>query len=185
MAIGKVEKLKYIEKSDRSRSRFLTTDTENTPQIRREPTARRGLRRATARDQARQQSTVIQKDQPGSIFVVKTNTVNTLYFLTELEKGESIRDMIISHWSSSSTDAVISLYWSVSPPSEIEVTVLAGRISAQTKGNFARLLTIDMPHSTTLSLADNHIINSFGNLDRNIYFYAVSSQQYTQWTIIK
>ena len=42
MAIGKVEKLKYIEKSDRSRSRFLTTDTVNTPQITTEPTPRRG-----------------------------------------------------------------------------------------------------------------------------------------------
>ena len=179
---------KYTKKSDQTRSKYLTSPVE---QIVREPlpniVSSRNVLNESQGTVKRIEDKIIKSKQTdlSNISFVKTDTVNNLYNLTTIGAGKSIRDIIISHWSSTSTDAVISLYWSTQPKEDITATVAAGRINSISKGYVVRLLTITIPHSTTMSLKDNGIIDNFSNLSKDIFLYAISSQAYTHWTVIK
>tara|TARA_R100001086_G_scaffold154092_2_gene82173 strand:- start:870 stop:1421 length:552 start_codon:yes stop_codon:yes gene_type:complete len=175
---------KFIKKSEYRRSQF---------EVNRQVQRRTVERQVTTR-QRRRQEIVARSRQPietesvsrnDNLSFVKTDTVNTLYTLTELNPGQTLKDVVISHWNSSSNDAVISMYWSITGPAEAAATVSAGRISSQQTGNFIRIFTMDIPHASVISLEDSGITRHFGNFNKTIYFYVVSSQQYTQFTVIK
>ena len=177
-------KNKYIKKSDNRRSKFLTRADNRaikipviqSPEIR----ERRALKAAA--------SPLIQQKIKGdskSLQIVKTDTVNTVYPLVTIGANEGLKDIIVSHWSSGSTDSVISLYWSFTPIEDFTFTVSAGRISSSNPGTIARLFTMTIPHASTISLYSEGMLNSFFGFDKNLYFYAVSSVQYTHWTVIK
>lgn len=178
-------KNKFLQKSDNSRSKYVTR-TQNravqapiieTPEI----------RQAAARPitQVPGSSQNIQGGVKSSIHSIKTNTVNTVYVLARLGVGETLKDIIISHWNSGSTDSVISLYWSFTPIEDFTFTVASGRISSSTPGSITRLFTITIPHASTMSLNNEGMIKAFSGFDKTLYLYAVSSVQYTQWTVIK
>ena len=67
-------------------------------------------------------------------------TVNEVENIFTLNKGESIMDIIISHYHSSSTTSVFGLYWSSSPENELTFTVSSGVIPAVTGGTIFRLV---------------------------------------------
>ena len=112
-------------------------------------------------------------------------TVNEVENIFTLKKGESIMDIIISHYHSSSTTSVFGLYWSSSPENELTFTVSSGVITAVTGGTIFRLVTESLPTGTTLSLASSGMFNTFNNISTDIYFYSLCSVLGPELTIIK
>ena len=178
-------KNKFLQKSDNARSKYITRTQNRAVQapIIKSPEIRQAEAKSVTQVPGSFQN--IQESGKSSINSVKTNTVNTVYELTKLGNKESLKDIIISHWNSSSTDSVISLYWSFTPIEEFSFTVSSGRISSSTPGSITRLFTITIPHASTMSLNNEGMINAFSGFDKTLYLYAVSSVQYTQWTVIK
>ena len=160
-------KNKFLQKSDNARSKYITR-TQN-----------RAVQAPIIK------SPEIRQAEAKSVTQVPGSFQNTVYELTKLGNKESLKDIIISHWNSSSTDSVISLYWSFTPIEEFSFTVSSGRISSSTPGSITRLFTITIPHASTMSLNNEGMINAFSGFDKTLYLYAVSSVQYTQWTVIK
>jgi len=116
---------------------------------------------------------------------------DTVQNIFTLKKGESIKDIIISHYHSSGTATVTGLYWSAKPPGELLFNVSTGVITAigdnsleRSSGDLTRIFTDTIPSSMTTSLSDAGI-TSFQNLTIDIYFYMLCSVLGPTYTIIK
>ena len=119
-----------------------------------------------------------------TILGTKLSTANSVNNIFNLNKGESLKDIIISHYLGD-TSSVISLHWSLYPISNLTFTVSTGIITAATGGTVYRLFTDTFTSSSTLSLNSDNMFNSFVNVSKNVYFYAVCSVVGPEITIIK
>ena len=117
-----------------------------------------------------------------SISAVTMSTVNSAKLISTLVSGEILHDIIISHYSASGT-SIVGVYWSVSPPEDLTFTISSGIITAVTGGQAHRLLSESFPSNSSLSLSDS--FNSFNNISKDIYIYAVCSVLVPELTIIK
>ena len=95
------------------------------------------------------------------------------------------KDIIISHNNTTDTSTTFSLYWSIFPLSELNVVTSSGKISASRGGAIYRLLTDLFTSNSTLSLNSNNMFDSFNNINKTIYFYAVSSVAGIELTVLK
>ena len=120
----------------------------------------------------------------GLIYGTKLNTINSVSNIFTLNKGETLKDIIISHYSGSGS-SVVSLHWSIYPPQDLTFTRSAGIITAVTGGTIYRLLTDTFTSSSTLSLNSNNMFDSFNNINKTVYFYAVCSVIGPEFTILK
>ena len=111
----------------------------------------------------------------------KLAVINTPELLFTLTSGNSLNDIIISHYSASGS-SVVGIYWSTSPISYLTFTASGGIISATEGGTIYRLVTEEIPSSSSLSL--NEILNNFNSFSKDIYFYAVCSRLGPELTII-
>lgn len=114
-----------------------------------------------------------------------SGVVNILENILILNSGESLKDIIISHLHGSATSTVFSLYWSTSSPEEIKYTLGTGVVSDVTRGTLYRLMSDTLLSSSTLALNSNNMFDSFNNINKSIYFYAISSVRGTDLTILK
>ena len=112
-------------------------------------------------------------------------TINSVENIFTLSKGESIMDIIISHYHSVGTSSIVGLYWSTTPNKDLTFTASGGIITATSGGTVYRLLTESLPTGTTLSLASSGMFNTFNNMSTNIYLYAVCSVLGPEFTIVK
>ena len=130
---------------------------------------------------------------PTAAAVVKTSVISGASFSTvdsvenifTLNKGESIIDIIISHYHSVGTSSIVGLYWSTTPNKDLTFTTSGGIITATTGGTVYRLLTESLPTGTTLSLASGGMFNTFNNISKDIYLYAVCRVLGPEFTVIK
>tara|TARA_R100001086_G_scaffold123902_1_gene63926 strand:- start:385 stop:942 length:558 start_codon:yes stop_codon:yes gene_type:complete len=184
--MAREEESKFVKKSDYRRSRFETGINRSTrPGTVRQLSSRERRRREIvqrSREPLQVQGGAVSTD---NLSFVKTDNTNTLYTLTTLNPGQNLKEVLISHWNSGSNDAVVSMYWSISGPNDVSATVAAGRITSQQSGNFIRIFTMTVPHASVISLDDSGITTNFTNFSKPIFFYVISSQQYTQFTVIK
>jgi len=111
--------------------------------------------------------------------------VNILENILILNNGESLKDIIISHFHGSATSTVFSLYWSTYSPRELSYTTGTGIITDVTKGTLYNLMSDTLISSSTLALNSNNMFDSFNNINKTIYFYAISSVRGTDLTILK
>tara|TARA_R110002096_G_scaffold172104_1_gene345630 strand:- start:734 stop:1354 length:621 start_codon:yes stop_codon:yes gene_type:complete len=122
---------------------------------------------------------------------VSFKAVDSVSNILTLKKGESIMDIIISHYHSSSTSSLVGLYWSTTPISDLTFTVndsegaFPGIITAIAGGTIYRLLFESIPSGTTLSLASSGMFNTFNNISVDIHLYALCSVLGPELTIIK
>jgi len=117
-----------------------------------------------------------------AISAVTIPTVDSAKLISTLVSGEILHDIIISHYSASG-NSIVGVYWSVSPPEDLTFTISSGIITAVTGGQAHRLLSESFPSNSSLSLSDS--LNSFNNISKNIYIYAVCSVLGPELTIIK
>ena len=115
----------------------------------------------------------------------KLSTINIVENIFTLDVGSTLKDIIISHYDASGTASVISLHWSSIPHENLTFTVSSGVITAAEGGNTFRLLTDTFASQSTLSLASNGLFNTFENVNKPIYFYAVCSVLGPTFTIVK
>jgi len=109
--------------------------------------------------------------------------LNTLENILILNEGESLKDIIISHYGGS--EAVFSLYWSSNPPSDIKYTLGTGLVDSITRGSLYRLMTDNLVSTDTLSLNSNNMFDSFNNINKTVYFYAIASTRGVELTMLK
>jgi len=121
----------------------------------------------------------------GLISGVKLNTPNSPINILTLNQGESLKDIIISHYAASGSSVVISLHWSITPINNLTFTTADGVISATAGGTIYRLLTDTFVVNSTLSLNSNNMFDSINNINKTIYFYAVASARGPEITILK
>ena len=127
---------------------------------------------------------------PAPAPVVKSNitgvklSANTVQNIFTLSKDTELMDIIISHWHTSGTNSVISMYWSTSPIEDLTFTVSTGVITTIAGGTLYRILSDTFTSSSTLSIRDSGIY-TFSNLNKDIHFYAVCSVVGPEITIIK
>ena len=115
----------------------------------------------------------------------KLSNPNAFINIATINKGESLKDIIISHNNTTDTSTTFSLYWSIFPLSELNVVTSSGKISASRGGAIYRLLTDLFTSNSTLSLNSNNMFDSFNNINKTIYFYAVSSVAGIELTVLK
>ena len=120
-----------------------------------------------------------------SISGVVLSVADTVQNIAILSKGEILNDIIISYYNAATSETTVSMYWSTDPANELTFTTSSGIITAVEGGDIYRLFTEIMPSSSTMSLSNNGLFNSFNNISKNIYFYALSSATGTELTIIK
>ena len=116
---------------------------------------------------------------------VSFKSVDSVENIFTLNKGESIMDIIISHYHVSSTPSVVGLYWSTTPSADLTFTVSSGVITATSGGTLYRLLTESLPTGASLSLASSGMFNTFNNISTDIHLYALCSVLGPELTIVK
>ena len=133
----------------------------------------------------------IEKDR--TVITANTNnisgrtlsTVNIVENIFTLDAGSTLKDIIISHYHVSGTSCKMSLHWSSVPSEDLTFTADQGVITAVTGGNTFRLFSDILVSTSTLSLASNGLFNTFENVNKPIYFYAVCSVLGPTFTIVK
>ena len=115
----------------------------------------------------------------------KLSTINIVENIFTLDAGSTLKDIIISHYDLSASYSIVSLHWSSIPHENLTFTVSSGVITAVEGGNTFRLLTDSFVTQSTLSLASNGLFNTFENVSKPIYFYAVCSVLGPTFTIVK
>ena len=78
----------------------------------------------------------------------RAGVLNTLENILILNKGESLKDIIISHFGAA--DSVFSLYWSTDSLLDIEYTLGTGVVEIITRGSLYRLMTDSLVSTDTL-----------------------------------
>tara|TARA_R110002051_G_scaffold102107_2_gene173237 strand:+ start:7502 stop:8119 length:618 start_codon:yes stop_codon:yes gene_type:complete len=105
------------------------------------------------------------------------SSINTVTELFKLIKGDSLQDIVIHNYHSSgvtTSNNIISIYWSAGDQSNGTFTVSGGFVTAFTGINMVRLFGAQFPHLATISLKDA-LSNTFQNVSKDIYFYGVVS----------
>lgn len=115
----------------------------------------------------------------------KLSVVNEVENVFTLDPGFTLKDVIISHYDGSGTASIISLHWSSLPRTDLTFTTSSGVITDVTGGNTFRLFTDTFTSQSTLSLANSGLFNTFENINKPIYFYAVCSVLGPTLTIVK
>jgi hypothetical protein len=180
-------------KSTKSRSRYIvdrkvtTTPTVVSPY---KSTEQKLSAAATARRiekdiTAPRTGVTVSRNDINSISGRILSTADTVENIFTLDTGSTLKDVIISHYHVSGTSSVISLHWSSIPKEDLTFTVSSGVITAITGGNAFRLFTDTFISQSTLSLANNELFNTFENVNKPIYFYAVCSVLGPTFTIVK
>lgn len=181
---------KYGAKGAQARSKYVTRT--NNPAI---VTESISLNAKTTAQKQQEQTKIIQSlttqeiipdvsIKTQSISGTRLGAINTVEQVVALVSGESLDDIIISHYSASG-NSTVGIYWSTSPTSGLTFTVSSGVITAVTGGTIYRLITESFASYSTLSLASGGMFNTFNNISKNIYLYAVCSALGPEFTIIK
>ena len=129
--------------------------------------------------------TINTRDDVNNISGRILSTVNLVENIFTLDTGSTLKDIVINHYHGSGTSSVMSLHWSFKPIEDLTFTVSTGVITAVTGGNLFRLFTDTFASPTTLSLGSNGLFNTFENVNKPIYFYAVCSVLGPTLTIVK
>ena len=110
---------------------------------------------------------------------------NTVGLITKISTGESLKDIIIHNYNTTSAESTISIYWSVGDQDNVAFTVSGGLITVTTGVTYiSRLFGADFPYLSTVSLRDI-LFDNFSNVTKDIYFYGVSQLAGPNITYIK
>ena len=115
---------------------------------------------------------------------VKLRVADTIYQLTELPKGATLKDIIVSHQNGDDNNSVVSIVWSETPLQDLNITSSGGTITDGETGCF-RIFSDVMPHNSTISLSNSGLIDTFSNLSTTIYIYAASQRTIVNVTVLK
>ena len=100
---------------------------------------------------------------------------NTVGLILKLSKGESLKNMTIHNYNSTSSENIISIYWSVGDQDNVGFTVSGGIITATTGVSYMnRFFGTAFPYLSTVSLK-NILSDNFKNVGKDIFFYGVAS----------
>ena len=113
--------------------------------------------------------------------------IKTAEKIATLQAGEKIKDIIISHHSTTGSESTVSLHWGFNPVENLTLTydADAATITDTSGGSSFRLFTLDFIHNSSISLAENGIIKGFENINKTIYLYAICSHLGPTFTVIK
>jgi len=112
-------------------------------------------------------------------------SANTVGLITKISTGESLKDIIIHNYNTTSAESTISIYWSVGDQDNISFTVSSGLITVTTGVSYmTRFFGADFPHLSTVSLRDI-LFDNFSNVGKDIYFYGVSQKAGPNITYVK
>jgi len=172
-------------KSSKSRSRYIVDRKIVTTPMAVSPyktTEQKLSDAATARRIEKDTTSIKNINNISGRTLVTANIVENIF---TLDTGSTLKDIVINHYHGSGTSSVMSLHWSFKPIEDLTFTVSTGVITAVTGGNIFRLFTDTFTSPTTLSLASNGLFNTFENVNKPIYFYAVCSVLGPTFTIVK
>ena len=172
-------------KSSKSRSRhIIDRKVVKTPIISEYKTTEQKLSQSATERRAETNTENITKNI-STISGRELATVNTVENVFTLKAGTILKDIIISHYHGSGSESVISLHWSGIPITDLTFTVSAGVITDIEGGNAFRLFTDTFISQSTLSLASGGLFNTFENINKPIYFYAVCSVLGPTFTVVR
>ena len=120
-----------------------------------------------------------------TIFGKELSTVTKIENVFTLKAGSTLKDVIISHYHVSGTSSTLSLYWSVLPKENLTFTIGEGVVTRVTGGKAFRLFTETFTSQSALSLANSGLFNTFRNINKDIYFYAICNVLGPTLTIVK
>ena len=175
---------KFGAKGSKGRSKYVTRKIDKSiknPEVvsRDETTSQKLSKRAK---ETRNKS---NKIIPLSVSGVKLTPINTVINVFTLIPGESLKDLIISHYSEVSSDSVVNLHWSSSPMSDLTFTLNDSRITGTTGGTTYRLMTEKFLNQSTLVLSNSGIFEGFEKVSKPIYFYMTCNVLGPEITVIK
>ena len=102
---------------------------------------------------------------------ISANAVKSLFTLS---KGDTLNNIAIHNYNGSSAASTIGVYWSSGDQTNISFTVSSGVITATTGAIATCLFSGEIPYLTSIDLGG--ILNTiFKNVNKDIYFYVVSS----------
>lgn len=121
---------------------------------------------------ASQTTSVASNVTNGKISGYKLINADSIENVFTLNPNEKLNNIIINYLHTSSTDSVITLFWSLYPPSETENTVTSGRITSS-DGKLFRLFRTTFPSNSNINLYE--ACQGFENINKSIYFYGLAS----------
>jgi hypothetical protein len=116
-------------------------------------------------------NSVAAKISNGKVLGYRLTTVDSIENLFVLNPDENLNNIIINYLHSTSSTSNISLYWSLSPPSDLENTVEGGRVTSL-DSKLYRIISSTFNSATSLSLYES--CQGFENINKKIYFYGVA-----------
>ena len=111
------------------------------------------------------------KASNGRITGYRLTTADSIENLFVLNPDENLNNIIINYLHKNRFTSDISLYWSLSPPSDIENIIEGGRVTSLDSKMF-RLISSTFNSDTSLSLYES--CQGFENINKKIYFYGVA-----------
>ena len=123
--------------------------------------------------------------KPRSIQGFTFNTIRIVEEAFTLEPNKNIEDILVSHHHASGTSSVVGLYWSTSPKTDLSFIINdATGLTATPKQSLFRIFTETFPSGSSISLR-GYGAESFSNINKTIYFYAICSVVGPTITVIK
>lgn len=186
---------KYAAKGENIRSKFVTrkknkaiyTETTSNPNLNTEQKIAlntESIRNTVSSEHAL--SRIDTENRPANITGIRLSDSNVVEKILTLSKGESLKEIIISHYHGSGTESTVDLHWSTSDVQDLNFkTVTSGVIVVVEGGVTFRLFSSTFSENTQFSLGENCLIDAFTNVSKDIYFYAVCSIRGPQITVIK
>ena len=122
--------------------------------------------------------------RPANITGIILSAADIVENILTLSPGDSLKDIIICYRNPSAS-GIVSLHWSTTPISNLTFTVGSGIITDTSGGTIFRLFSDTFTNNSTLALNSNNMFDSFNNVNKTIYFYAVTSVKGPEITTVK
>jgi hypothetical protein len=178
---------KYKSKGSQTRSKFLTRSknkaiSEPVPTGVTTEQKRELLKESYRADSENRNQTNIRTTSITEDSGIKQSNVTGFNFITAdsvkslftLNEGETLNNIVIHNYNESSASSAIGVYWSSGDQTNISFAVSSGIILRTIGATSVCLFSGRVPFLTSIDLGD--VVNSlFKNVNKNIYFYVVSS----------
>tara|TARA_R100000234_G_C4978065_1_gene169422 strand:+ start:77 stop:667 length:591 start_codon:yes stop_codon:yes gene_type:complete len=109
-----------------------------------------------------------------NLTIASTSFVNTLVSLTSLQKGDSLKSLILHNYNGGSAALTMSVYWSYGDQTNLTPTISSGVVTASKGAVLTALFSASIPYLASVDLSEM-LSAPFHDVSKDVYFYVVAS----------
>ena len=109
-----------------------------------------------------------------NLTIANTSLVNTLVSLVSLQKGHSLKSLILHNYNGGSAAITMSVYWSYGDQTNLTPSISSGVVTSSKGAALTALFSASFPYLATVDLSEM-VRAPFADVSKEVYFYVVAS----------